>query len=101
MRYPNFSFLLEGERGWIHSRSFFNAMRSLGINVAEFEVAANTVISPEETIYYADCVFNVLRLMKRKQETHTEEYEYVTYIAKILKSWGEKNYVVHVVETDE
>jgi hypothetical protein len=90
----NISFLLENERGWLSSSLFFYSLEQLGINATRYYIPKGIVLAPEEVRYY------VMELSKDLRKAQGKDKKYIDYVAQILttlNSWGNKNYVVHVV----
>lgn len=91
----NFGFLIEGERGWVSSSLFFHSLLQLGIKPDAYYIPVGLVLSAEEILYYTDSL--IWELAKADRTGKQEHYDYVLKISEVLRDWGRKGLIIHVV----
>jgi len=83
--------ILEGERKYCGLSTLVEKLQRLGIDPRRYELPRPYILTPSESIYWAD------ELLKEvKQKKHCEEVQYITKVCQSLRSWGCNGWLIHV-----
>lgn len=84
--------LYEGERCWLGSSEFYNALGRLGIDYRLYELPTPYVISADELNYYVESILNDIRGLPP-----SDYLDYIMVRCTSLKRWADKGFIVHVM----
>lgn len=91
------AFLRDDGQSWVSSRLLFMCINRLDLNDKIYHIPAGVEVTNEDLTYYVDHLIDQLSTVKVNSSSEYEAHQYVSMVAKVLKSWAKNGYGAKVV----